>query len=186
MVSIFSLWLPILLSAVIVFVLSSLIHMAFRYHTNDFHKVPDERPFAEALQKLNIPQGQYMYPYATSAKEMNSPEFQEKVKKGPGVIMTIWPGGRPSMASNMIQWFLYSVIVGIFAAYIAGRALEPGAHYLSVFRFVGATSFFCYTVAGWQESIWYKRPWSVALKNTFDGLLYALMTAGTFGWLWPR
>ena len=89
------------------------------------------------------------------------------------------------MGGQLGQWFLYSVVVGVFAAYIAGHALGPGAHYLAVFRFVGATAFMCYTVAGWQASIWYKRAWSTTLKNTLDGLVYACFTAGIFGWLWP-
>jgi hypothetical protein len=186
MVSIVSLWLPILLSAVFVFIASSIIHMAFRYHSNDYRKFPDETAAAEALRKLNIPAGQYMYPYAGSTKEMSTPEFQAKVEKGPGIILTIWPGGDPSMAANLIQWFVYSIIVGIFAAYVAGRALEVGAPYLAVFRFAGVTAFACYAIAGWHESIWFKRSWSVTLRNTFDGLVYALVTAGTFGWLWPR
>ena len=186
MVSIFSLWLPILLSSVFVFLASSLVHMMFRYHSNDFRKFPNEDAAAEALRKLNIPPGEYMLPHASNMKEMNSPEFQEKVKKGPGAILTIWPGGRPSMVTNLTQWFLYSIVVGIFAAYVAGRALGPGAHYLAVFRFVGVTAFVSYTLAGWQASIWYKRSWVTTLKNTFDGLLYALLTAGTFGWLWIR
>jgi hypothetical protein len=105
---------------------------------------------------------------------------------GNGVIFTIWPGGKNSMAPYLVQWFVYSLVVGIFAAYVAGRALEAGAHYLAVFRFVGVTTFACYTIAGWQESIWYRRAWSVTVKNTLDGLFYALLTAGTFGWLWPR
>jgi hypothetical protein len=29
-------------------------------------------------------------------------------------------------------------------------------------------------------------PWSIVLKESFDGLIYSLLTAGTFGWLWPR
>ncbi len=186
MVPIMSLWLPILVSAVFVFILSSLVHMVFGYHANDFKKVPEESTFADSIRKLNIPTGQYMYPFASSMKEMNSPEHQERVKQGPGVMFTIWPGGKPNMGANLSQWFLYSVVVGIFAAYVAGRALGPEAHYLAVFRFAGVTAFACYAVAGWQESIWYKRPISVSLKNTFDGLLYALVTAGTFGWLWPR
>jgi Flp pilus assembly protein TadB len=184
MVPIVSLWLPILVSSVFVFLASSLVHMMFRYHSNDFRKFPEEDAAAEALRKLNIPPGEYMLPHASSMKEMSSPEFQEKVAKGPGAILTIWPGGRPSMAVNLTQWFLYSVVVGIFAAYVAGRALGPGAHYLAVFRFVGVTAFACYAVAGWQTSIWYKRSWLTTFKNTFDGLLYALLTAGTFGWLW--
>lgn len=186
MVSIISLWLPIVLSAVFVFMVSSIIHMVFRYHSNDYRKFPDETAAAEALRKLSLPAGQYMYPYAGSTKEMSSPEFQAKVEKGPGVILTIWPGARSSMAPYLIQWFIYSLVVGIFAAYVAGRALEVGAGYLAVFRFAGVTAFACYAIAGWQESIWFKRPISVTLKNSFDGLLYALVTAGTFGWLWPR
>ena len=185
MVPILTLWLPILLSAVFVFIASSIIHMMFRYHANDMKKLPDEDAAADALRKLNIPAGQYIIPHAGSMQAMNSPEYKEKVKRGPGVILTIWPGGTPSMATNLTQWFLYSLVVGIFAAYVAGRALESGAHYLAVFRFVGVTAFACYTLAGWQESIWWKRSWSTTLKNSFDGLIYALLTAGTFGWLWP-
>jgi hypothetical protein len=116
---------------------------------------------------------------------MSSPAFQEKVKKGPGAILTVWPGGRPSMVTNLIQWFVFSLVVGVFAAYVAGRALGHGAPYLAVFRFAGVTAFACYVIAGWSESIWFKRSWSTTLKNSFDGLVYALLTAGTFGWLWP-
>lgn len=186
MVPILTLWLPILLSALFVFVLSSIIHMLLGYHANDYKKLPDEDGVAEALRRFSIPAGVYNLPHASSMKEMSSPAFQEKQKKGPGALLTIWPGGPNPMAPYLLQWFIYSIIVGIFAAYVAGRALEPGAHYLAVFRFVGVTAFVSYALGGWQESIWYKRPWSVTLKNTFDGLLYALVTAGTFGWLWPR
>ncbi len=90
------------------------------------------------------------------------------------------------MAANLMQWFAYSIIVGIFAAYVAGRALGPEADYLAVFRFAGVTAFAGYALGGWQDTIWHKRPIFMTLKNTFDALLYALVTAGTFGWLWPR
>jgi len=186
MIGIPALWLPILLSAVFVFIASSIIHMMLGYHANDHKKLPDEDAAADALRKLNIPAGQYFLPHAGSMKEHGSPAFQEKIKRGPNAMLTIWPGGSVSMTANLIQWFVYSVIVGIFAAYVAGRALDPGANYLAVFRFVGVTAFACYAIGGWQESVWYKRPFSVSLKNTFDGLVYAMLTAGTFGWLWPE
>ena len=99
--------------------------------------------------------------------------------------MTVFPNGPFAMGRSLVLWFVYSVIVGIFAAYVAGQALPAGAHYLKVFQFVGVTAFACYTVAGWQASIWYRRSWFTTAKNTFDGLLYALVTAGFFGWLWP-
>jgi hypothetical protein len=180
-----SLWLPILLSAVIVFVVSSIIHMLLPYHRSDFGKLPAEDEVMDALRKFDIPPGDYVMPCAGSPKEMGTPEFTEKVTKGPVAFITMLPSGRPSMVKNLVQWFIYCIVVGGFAAYIAGRALEPGAHYLAVFRFAGCTALIGYAVALWQNSIWYKRPWGTTLKSTFDGLVYALLTAGTFGWLWP-
>ena len=115
MVPIFSLWLPILLSAVFVFIASSLIHMLFSYHYKDFNKAPDEDKLMDALRGFNIPPGEYMIPYSGSPKAMKSPEFQEKMSKGPGLTMTVWPSGRPSMTSSLVQWFVFLLIVGIFA-----------------------------------------------------------------------
>jgi hypothetical protein len=160
--------------------------MVFGYHANDNLKLPDEDAFADALRKFNIPPGSYVLPRASSMKDMGSPDFQEKIKKGPGALLTIWGGASPSMTPYLLQWFVYSIVIGVFAAYVAGRALGPGAQYLAVFRFVGVTAFACYAVGGWSESIWYRRSWVTTFKNTFDGLLFALVTAGTFGWLWPQ
>jgi hypothetical protein len=96
------------------------------------------------------------------------------------------PAGPISMKKNLIQWFLFTLAVSVFAAYVAGRALPAGSPYLAVFRFVGTTAFIGYSVALWQTSIWYARSWSLSAKSTVDGLIYALLTAGVFGWLWPR
>src|SRR5207302_10195609 len=105
---------------------------------------------------------------------------------GPVANITIIASGDLSITKSLILWFLYSIVVGVFAAYIAGRALRPGAHYLDVFHFVGCTAFAGYSLALLQNSIWLKRAWSTTLKSVFDGLVYALFTAGTFGWLWPK
>jgi hypothetical protein len=185
MVSVMSLWLPILLSAVFVFVVSSVIHMLLPYHRSDFGKVPSEDDVMDALRRFDIPPGEYVIPCAGSPEAMKSPEFLDKTKKGPVAFMTVLPSGPPAMGKQLIQWFVYCVVVGIFAAYIASRAVAPGGDYLAVFRFVGCTAFLCYAVALWQNSIWYRRAWSTTLKSTFDSLVYALFTAGTFGWLWP-
>ncbi|UCH85337.1 MAG: hypothetical protein JSW50_06520 [Candidatus Latescibacterota bacterium] len=185
MVTIASLWLPILLSAVLVFVVSSIIHMLLPYHKSDFGKIPNEDQAMDALREFNIPPGDYVMPCAGSSQEMKSPDFVEKTKKGPIIFMTVLPSGSFAMGKSLALWFLYSVVVSVFAAYITSRAVEAGAEYLTVFRFAGATAFFCYAIALWQNSIWYKRAWSSTLKNTFDGFVYGLCTAGTFAWLWP-
>ena len=186
MVPVMSLWLPILISAVFVFVASSVIHMMLPYHKSDYGKVPAEDDVMDALRKFNVPPGDYMVPRCGSPNEMKAPAFVEKMNKGPVIVMTVMPNGPWSMGSNLAQWFVYCVVVGIFAAYLTGRSVGPGTSYLEVFRFAGATAFTGYALALWQDSIWYKRAWSTTIKNTFDGLVYGLLTAGTFGWLWPR
>lgn len=181
-----ALWLPILLSAVIVFIASSLIHMVLPWHKSDFRKVPNEDKFMDALRALAVPPGDYMAPRPGSRDDMRSPEFQEKFKKGPVLMMTVMPAGFMSMGRNLALWFIYLVVVGFFSAYVAGRALHPGASYLEVFRFAGVAAFLSYSVALWPMSIWYRRSWLITIKGTIDGLIYACLTAGTFGWLWPR
>ncbi len=185
MVSILSLWLPIVVSAVFVFIVSSIIHMLLSYHQSDFAQVPSEDGVMEALRKFDIPPGEYVIPYAGSPKAMASEEFLAKVNKGPTAFVTVMEPGPPAMGTSLMQWFLYSILVGMLTAYVTGRVLGPGADYLSVFRVAGTTAFYCYAIALWQNSIWYKRKWSTTFKSTVDGLAYALVTAGAFGWLWP-
>jgi hypothetical protein len=181
-----SLWIPILVSAVIVFVASSIMHMVLPYHRNDLRKLPKEDDVLEALRRFNIPPGDYSAPNPGSPAGMKQPEFIDKMKKGPIVLMTVAPGSPPSMASSLALWFLYSLTVSFFSAYVTGRAVDGGADYLTVFRFVGATAFMGYSFGLAQNSIWYRRNWGTTLKSMFDGLIYGLLTAGTFGWLWPR
>ena len=186
MVHIMSLWIPILLSAVLVFIVSSIIHMVLGYHRSDYKKLPSEDAVLEALRKFNIPPGDYHFPRPDSMKAMKDPAFIEKCTKGPIGLMTVMKSGPPSMGRELFQWFLYIVVVGIFAAYVAGRALTVGAPYLSVFRFAGTTAFACYSMGLVQNFIWYKRSTSATLKTMFDGLVYSLVTGGVFAWLWPN
>jgi hypothetical protein len=185
MVSLTSLWLPIVLSAVFVFIVSSIIHMFLTYHQNDFDKLPAEDDVMDALRKFNIPPGDYVMPRPANAQERKTPEFTEKMNRGPIAFLTVYPSGPPSMGQSLVLWFVYSIVVSIFAGYLASRAVAPGGDYLAVFRFAGATAFAGYGLALLQNSIWYKRKWSATLKSVFDSLIYALVTAGTFGWLWP-
>src|SRR5919204_921587 len=118
---------------------------------------------------------------------MRSPAFQEKMKRGPAVMMTVFPPWSGSMASNLSLWFVYCIVVSLFAAYIGASAVPPGGPgFGAVWRYVGITAFVGYALALWQMSIWYRRAWSMTLKATFDGVLYALVTSGMFVWLWPH
>jgi hypothetical protein len=185
MVTLLSLWLPILLSAAFVFFASFVIHMVLPYHRTDFERAPSEEEVMAALGKVSLAPGEYVVPYASSPSDMKDPQYIEKVKRGPVAFLTVMPSGTPAMGPQLAQWFVYCVVVSLFAGYIASRALGPGAEYLDVFRFAGTTAFAGYALALWQNTIWYKRKVSTTLKQTFDGGIYALLTAGTFGWLWP-
>ena len=186
MVPITSLWIPILVSAVLVFVVSSVIHMLLPVHKGDFRKLPNEDEALEAMGKLGLPPGDYMFPCAGAMSDLKDPAFLAKMTKGPVGTMTLVPNGPPAMGVSLGLWFVYCAVVGLFAAYVAERALGARARYLAVFRFAGVTAFVGYSLALWQNTIWYRRSALTTLKSTVDGLVYALCTAGVFGWLWPR
>jgi hypothetical protein len=117
---------------------------------------------------------------------MKSAPVIEKMKRGPVGLLTVLPSGPPAMGKNMTQWFLYCVVLSLFAAYLSARLLAPGTAFLQVFRVVGTVAFLGYGAAHAQESIWNGRSWLVTLKHLFDSVIYALLTAGTFSWLWPK
>ena len=181
-----SLWLPIVLSAVIVFVASSVIHMTPLWHKNDYPKMPREAEVLDALRPLAIPPGDYFIPRASGMKEMRSPEFKEKMKRGPVAVLTVMPNGEMAMGRCLVQWFAFLIVVGLFVALVTCRTLPVGTPYPRVFKVAGTIAFMAYSLALCELSIWYRRSWSLTLKSAFDGLIYAALTAGTFGWLWPR
>ncbi len=186
MTSITALLLPILVSAVLVFLASSAIHMLSPWHKGDYPRSPREGEVLDALRPIALPPGDYMMPRPSSMAEMKSPEFVERMNRGPVVLMTVFPNGVSRMGGTFVQWFLYLLVVGTFAAYVAGIAVPPGASSMIVARLVFTTAFAGYAIALWQLSIWYRRAWSITVKSTVDAAIYAALTAGAFVWLWPR
>lgn len=185
MVSLAALWLPIVLAAVIVFVASSIMHMVLPYHRSDYRKLPDEEKVTASLRAAGLTRGLYVFPFCTP-KEMKSPESVAKYKQGPVGMMTIFPLGPPVMPKFLGQWFGYCLIISFFVAYLAAHTIPPGLRYLAVFRVVGTAAFLAYGLGNLVNGIWRGQPWGVVIKEVIDGLIYSLLTAGTFGWLWPR
>jgi hypothetical protein len=71
-------------------------------------------------------------------------------------------------------------------AYVAAHTLAQGVHYLQVFRVVGAMGFLAYGLESVPASLWMGKPWGSTFRDMLDGLIYGLLMAGVFGWLWPR
>ena len=185
MVSLSALWLPIVLSAVIVFIASSIMHMLLPYHRSDYSQLPDEDKLLATLRSAGLKRGFYTFPFCTH-KEMKSPATIEKFKQGPVGMLTVFPSGPPAMPKFLGMWIAYCLIIGFFVAYLTGRTVAPGANYLAVFRVAGTAAFLAYGLGQLSNSIWKGQPWGMTLKEVTDGLVYALLSAGTFGWLWPR
>lgn len=185
MVSLGALWLPVLLAAGLVFAVSALVWMVLPHHRNDFRGLSNEEDVRAALSAGGVSPGQYTIPHAPDREAYREPEMQAKFEAGPNAFLTVLPSGTPSMGKQFVQWFACSVVVGVVCAYVAGRTLPPGADYLQVFRVTGTVAWLAYGFAYLQEGIWFGRPWSFVGKQVLDALLYGLVTAGAFGWLWP-
>lgn len=185
MVPLTALWLAILLPTVLVFIASSIMHTVLPYHRGDYRQLPDEDKLLAALRPAGLRRGLYIFPFGTH-KDMKTPAMQEKYKQGPVGMMTVFPTGPVNMPKFLGQWFLYCLIISFFVAYLAGHTVAPGAPYRHVFRAAGTAAFMAYGLGALSNAIWKGQTWTMTLKEVFDGAVYSLLTASTFGWLWPR
>jgi hypothetical protein len=185
MITLTDLWLPILLSSIAVFVASAVINMLLPYHRSDYRKLPNEAEVMDALRSGNPETGDYVFPHAASPAEMGSEAYVQRRTEGPVGFLSITKSGPVSMGPQLGAWFVLSLVVSIFAAYLASRTLPPGTDYLEVFRVTGTVAVAGYVLSLWQNAIWFGRSWVSTAKFSFDGVVYALITAGMFGWLWP-
>ena len=184
MSTIASQWLPILLSAVAVFIVSAIIHTALRFwHAKDQSALPNETAVGDLLR--SVPAGDYRMPYAANTEEMRGEAFKARAEKGPMAVITIMSGDMMSSFKRaLIQWFVYSIVVSWLAGHIAGSALPDGASNVLIFHTVGLTAWLGYGMAMAQGPIWGGKPWLPAIKSMVDALIYASVTAGVFVWLW--
>lgn len=181
-VALLSLWMPILLSAVAVFVASSLIWMVLQYHNSDWKKLPNEDAVSAALKGLAP--GGYSLPYCGSNKDRADPAWQAKMAAGPVAMLTVMqPGG--GMGKQMGLWFTYCVIISALVAYVAGTALMPGSPTMKVFQITATVAVLAYAGSAACQSIWFGQAWSRTGKDILDGIIYGHITAGIFCWLWP-
>lgn len=185
MVTLAALWLPILLSALIVFIASSIMHTVLPYHQSDYRKLPDEDSVLVALRSVSLTRGVYNFPHCTH-KEMKTPAIQEKFKQGPVGFLTIFPAGPVNLPKFLIQWFVYCLLIAFFVAYLAAHTVLPGAPVRHVLRVIGTAAFLGYGLGTLSNAIWKGQTWSMTLKEVFDGFVYAILTAATFAWLWPH
>lgn len=183
MVALSLLWLPILVATVFVFIASAIIWMALPFwHGKDYGTIPNDKPIVDAL--AGVKSGQYVVPFNDWGKM--TPEARAAAQTQPSAFMLVRNPLAFSFPKTLGMYFLFILLVNIFVAYVTGRTKPVGAPYLEIFRIAGTVAFLCHGLRGIPDSIWYGKPWKVTIKEMIDGLLFALLTGGAFGWLWPR
>lgn len=180
-----SLWLPVIVSAIVVFVGSSIIHMALKYHKADMKLLPNEDAVRDALAKGGPEPGLYFTPYCADHKQMKEPAIMAKFEKGPVAMITVYPKGAPMMPKHLLQWFAFTLLVSFVSAYVARHTLHPGDDGMLVSRVTGTVSFAGYSLSHMSDSIWKGQPWGNTARALLDGAIYALLTGVTFCLLWP-
>ena len=183
MIPLTTLWLPILLSVVFVFIASNILHMAIPgWHRADYGKLPDEPSVLSAL--AGAKSGQYIAPNVNWNKLAK--EERETMMKGPMAFLLLRNPGKFSFPSALISYFIYTLVVTILIAYVGAVTRSQGSDFLDVFRVLGTAGILAYSFQSVNDSIWYGKPWGATTKDIIDGIIYGLLTGATFGWLWPR
>jgi hypothetical protein len=160
--------------------------MVFKYHNKDYVPLPNEDAVRAALRSANPRPGEYIIPHCSDMQAMKTPEMQKKFAEGPVGRLTLRATGPMAIGPSLVQWFLFSLVIGVVVAALASVSLSAGASVRHIFIVVGVTTWLAYSGGHITSAIWFARPWSITTKEIFDGLIYGLATAAAFVWLWPR
>jgi hypothetical protein len=180
-----SLWLPVVVSAVAVWLLSAVLHMVLKYHRADYKPLPNEDAVGAALGHDALAPGLYAIPYCVDGAAMKDPAVQEKYKRGPVALIAAMRPGPPAMGKTLGLWLLFCFLVSFVAAYLARHTLTPATAGLLVMQVTGTVAFVGYGFGAFQDSIWHGIPWSNAVRSLIDSALYAVLTGAIFWGLWP-
>ena len=181
-----ALWLPVLASAVAVFVASSIIHMALKWHMGDYKRLANEDAVRAAIRAGSPGPGQYVMPYCPDHKLMRTPEFQKKFEEGPVAFMTVRANGFPAMGGALGGWFFYNVAVSALAACAAAAGLAPGASTGAICTITGLAALLAYGGGPVQHFIWMGKPGRALATELLDAIIYAVLVAAVFAMMWPK
>lgn len=184
MTELLQLWLPIIVSAAVVFIASGLAWMVLPHHKPDWKTLPDQEGVLEKLRAMNLPPAQYMFPCCADSKAMKDPEFKKMWEAGPHGTLLI-RASKPSFGMNLLLVFIFYLVVGIFVGYVGTVALDAGAPFRTVFRITGTVAVIAYVFGGIPNAIFFGRSARSVLMDIIDGVVYGLLTGLIFAWLWP-
>ena len=182
--SISQLWLPILVSSVLVFIASSLAWMVLPHHKKDIKVLPDEKAWMEHVAKTSLAPGMYMWPNAATPEEMKSEEFKARYEAGPWGTVTIGTG-QPNFGRNLLFVFLVYAGISVLVAYVTGRAHGAGANFATILPVATAAAILGYCAGSIPGAIFMAKPARFVMTDFADALAYAVLTGIIFSALWP-
>ena len=186
MITIMQLWLPVLIAAIAVFVVSSILHMVLRFwHATDMRGFDNESEIAAAIRRGNPTPGMYGIPFG-SMSDMNKPEMREKFSQGPVGMVILRRNGSVNIGASLLQWFLFCLLVAYFCGYLGVATLLAGTPASQVFRVLGTAGIMVFAIGVIPTGIWNGHPWKVVVKAVIDGIIYGLIVGAIFAWLWPK
>ncbi|HUN81168.1 MAG TPA: hypothetical protein VMV81_06605 [Phycisphaerae bacterium] len=180
-----ALWLPILLSAGIVWIVSAIVWMALPHHKKDFIALPGEDGFMDYIRKSGVRPGNYVFPDFRGREAMKSERVCKALEEGPVGHLSLWqpPLG---MAGKMVGTFIVYLVVSVFIAYLAAVTLPKGAESAKVFQVVGTAGILAYSFSFIPNMIWFGAYKRTIVAGIIDGIVYGLFTGAIFAWRWPH
>jgi hypothetical protein len=179
------LWLPILLSAAVIWVISAVVWMALPHHKRDFIGLPDEEGFMEYLRKSGIKPGNYVFPDFRKREAMKSPRVEKALNEGPVGHLSVWPTPL-TMGGKMFATFIVYLVVSILIAYLTRVALPGAAPFAKVFQVAGTAGILAYCFSFIPNAVWFGSYKRTIVANFVDGVVYGLITGAIFAWGWPH
>lgn len=180
-----SLWLPVVVSAVAVWLVSAVLHMVLKYHRADYKQLSSEEAVGQALRAATSGPGVYITPHCPDMSLLKDPAFRKRYEDGPVALIHVLRSGVPNMGKSLGQWFAFCLLVSFVTSYVARHSLDPGAVGIEVMRLTGTVAFIGYAFGYFQDSIWHGIPWANSLRAILDAAVYAVVTGLVFRFLWP-
>jgi hypothetical protein len=179
------LWLPILLSTVVVWIISAVVWMALPHHKRDFIALPDEDGFMDAVRKSGIKPGNYIFPDFRDPKVMKSEKTQKALNEGPVGHLSVWQTPL-TMGGKMAATFIVYLVVSTLIAYLTRVALPGAAPFAKVFQVAATAGILAYCFSFIPNAVWFGSYKRTIVANVVDGIVYGLITGALFAWLWPH
>jgi hypothetical protein len=186
------LWLPILLSAAAVWVVSIILGMALPHHKQDWIALPasqgGEDGFMDDLRKRGIKPGNYLFPDFRDPKSMKSEKVQKALNEGPVGHLSLWKTPL-TMGDKMIGSFIVYFVASTLIAYLTRIALPPTTGptpFAKVFQVAATAGILAYCFSFIPSAIWWGSYKRTIVANVIDGIIYAAITGAIFAWRWPH